>query len=557
MESFSLVVASFSTFRFSLRLLQEFGRCSVFPLWSYCVYIFAENSFIFSVRLSKLFGNLTGGSRKLEVIFDNFPGGAYGFELMATFCYNNGTIEITPSNIVLLNHAAHYMEMDSNSSAKLNLVDQTEKFLQGINYWTWSELLQALKLCQDLLPTTNSSFLLDKVLDCLVGRITLPAMASPFTCSSNISSFQLSCDTRSTCSVRNNWSLTTWWFEDLLVLNVLSFDKVIRMMMSQKLDHATIFRFIVFRLKSRYFSVTASEKCKITEVAINLLSLLDRSSLSCRGLFDILLAVSRLKNISKFYALKLEHVVGSMLDQATLDHLLVPSPHKNHHVYDVNLVLRLLKAFILEGSTMSRNQLRKVAGLTDSYLIEVAPDIRLKPSKFAALIMVLPDPARESSDRLYQAIDMYLQVHVQLCEEVKMRLCSFVNHDKLSAEAFKHLAQNSNFPARSTLKSFISQKSKLISLIHNHLSHAKVSSQSRFHSNAKEEQEEFDQILIYARKNGHSKEIDNLETELQGMQKKVTELEKVCTMMHSEISGATKSRLHGPGKARTLPKLCS
>ncbi|KAJ6367595.1 hypothetical protein OIU78_000208 [Salix suchowensis] len=155
MESFSLVVASFSTFRFSLRLLQEFGRCSVFPLWSYCVYIFAENSFIFSVRLSKLLGNLTAGSRKLEVIFDNFPGGAYGFELMATFCYNNGTIEITPSNIVLLNHAAHYMEMDSNSSAKLNLVDQTEKFLEGINYWTWSELLQALKLCQDLLPTTK------------------------------------------------------------------------------------------------------------------------------------------------------------------------------------------------------------------------------------------------------------------------------------------------------------------------------------------------------------------------------------------------------------------
>ncbi|KAL9355613.1 hypothetical protein Peur_053583 [Populus x canadensis] len=428
--------------------------------------------FVAGIRLSKLFGDLTDGSRKLKVIFDNFPGGAYGFELMARFCYNNGTIEITPSNIVLLNHAAHYMEIGSNSSAKLNLVDQTEKFLEGINYWTWSELLQALKLCQDLLPTINSSFLLDKVLDCLVGRLTLPTMASPFTCSSNNSSFQFLCDTSSTFSMRNNWSQTTWWFEDLLVLNVNSFDKVIRMMMSQKLDHATIFKFIVFRLKSRYFSVTASEKCKITELAINLLSLLDRSSLSCRGLFDILLAVSR-----------------------------------NHHVYDVNLVLRLLKAFFLEGSTMSQNQLRKV--------------------------------------------------HVQLCEEVKMRLCSFVNYDKLSAKASKHLAQNSNFPPRSTLKSFITQKSKLNCLIHNHLSHFKVSSQSKFHSNAMEKQEGFDHILIYARKHGHSKEIDNLETRLQGMQKKVTELEKVCTMMHSEMSSVTKSRLHGPGKARSLPKLCS
>lgn len=59
---------------------------------------------------------------------------------------------------------------------------------------------------------------------------------------------------------------------------------------------------------------------------------------------------------------------------------------------------------------MSRNQLKKVASLMDSYLIEVAPDILLKPSKFAALIMVLPDSAREFSDRLYHAIDMYLQV---------------------------------------------------------------------------------------------------------------------------------------------------
>ena len=71
------------------------------------------------------------------------------------------------------------------------------------------------------------------------------------------------------------------------------------------------------------------------------------------------------------------------------------------------------------------------------------------------------------------------------------------------------------------------------------------------------EQEEFDKILIYARKNGHSKEIDNLEIELQGMQKKVTDLEKVCTMMCSEKRIVTKPSLHGLGKARSLPKLCS
>ncbi|KAJ6769689.1 PHOTOTROPIC-RESPONSIVE NPH3 FAMILY PROTEIN [Salix purpurea] len=474
----------------------------------------------FSARLGKLFGNLASSSRKLKVIFDNFPGGSHVFELMARFCYSNGTIEITPSNVVLLNCAAHYMEIGSNGPEKPNLVDQTEKFLEGINYWTWTELLRALKQCQNLLPATISSFFLEKVLDCLVGRLTLPTLASPFTCSSNNSQF--SCDTSSTCSTRNNWSQTTWWFEDLLVLNANSFDK----------------------------------ECKITEVSINLLSLLDRSSLSCKGLFDILLA-ARLKALNKFYKLKLEHLIGSMLDQSTLDHLLVPSPHRNHHVYDVDLVLRLAKAFLLEGSKISRNQLGKVASLMDSYLIEVAPDFFLKPSKFAALVMVLPDSARESSDRLYQAIDIYLQVHVQLSEEEKVSLWSVVNRDKLSAEALEHLARHSNFPSRKTLQSLITQQSKINISIHNHFSYHKDSSQSTFHMDAKEEQEDVEQILIYARRRRHSKKIDNLETESQGMQKRVAEWEKVCAMVRSEKIIVTKPSLHGPGKARSLPKLCS
>ncbi|KAJ6377030.1 hypothetical protein OIU76_026067 [Salix suchowensis] len=480
----------------------------------------------FSARLGKLFGNLASSSRKLKVIFDNFPGGSHVFELMARFCYSNGTIEITPSNVVLLNCAAHYMEIGSNGPEKPNLVDQTEKFLEGINYWTWSELLRALKQCQNLLPATISSFFLEKVLDCLVGRLTLPTLASPFTCSSSNSQF--SCDTSSTCSTRNNWSQTTWWFEDL------------------------------FGLECQFIrqSVRLAEECKITEVSINLLSLLDRSSLSCKGLFDILLA-ARLKALNKFYKLKLEHLIGSMLDQSTLDHLLVPSPHRNHHVYDVNLVLRLAKAFLLEGSKISRNQLGKVGSLMDSYLVEVAPDFLLKPAKFAALVMVLPDSARESCDRLYQAIDIYLQVHVQLSEEEKVRLWSVVNRDKLSAEALEHLARHSNFPSRKTLHSLITQQSKINISIHNHFSYHKDSSQSTFHMDAKEEQEEVEQILIYASRRRHSKKNDNLETESQGMQKRVAEWENVCAMVRSEKRVVTKPSLHGPGKARSLPKLCS
>jgi hypothetical protein len=55
-------------------------------------------------------------------------------------------------------------------------------------------------------------------------------------------------------------------------------------------------------------------------------------------------------------------------------------------------------------------RLRKVGVLVDLYITEVAPDPCLRPSKFLALAMVLPDAARDSYDELYRAIDMYLEV---------------------------------------------------------------------------------------------------------------------------------------------------
>ncbi|KAJ6734366.1 BTB/POZ DOMAIN-CONTAINING PROTEIN [Salix purpurea] len=119
------------------------------------------------------------------------------------------------------------------------------------------------------------------------------------------------------------------------------------------------------------------------------------------------------------------------MDQATLDNLLIPSPHGMNYSYNVNLVLRFLKAFLHGGiSLVSPIQLRKVASLMDLYIAEVAPDPCLKPYKFLALAMALPDSARESYDGIYRATDMYLEVHTGLSEEVKMKICCTLNYEK-------------------------------------------------------------------------------------------------------------------------------
>nr|DAD38208.1 TPA_asm: hypothetical protein HUJ06_008849 [Nelumbo nucifera] len=104
-------------------------------------------------------------------------------------------------------------------------------------------------------------------------------------------------------------------------------------------------------------------------------------------------------------------MIGSQLDQATLDNLLVPSPPGVAYLYDVNLVLRFLRSFLRGGGCwVFSARLKKVGSLMDLYIAEVAPDSCLKPSKFVALAVALPESARDSHDGIYRAMDMYLEV---------------------------------------------------------------------------------------------------------------------------------------------------
>uniref|UniRef100_A0A5B7BFL6 Uncharacterized protein n=1 Tax=Davidia involucrata TaxID=16924 RepID=A0A5B7BFL6_DAVIN len=109
------------------------------------------------------------------------------------------------------------MEMNKNSS---DLVEQTEKYLKGIHCWTLSELLVGLKQCQNVISFLNSSLVLHELLDILVGRLCAPN-ATMHPC---------------TDSMRNHYSQPTWWFQDLVFLNIDLLQKVIKKMLSQKFE---------------------------------------------------------------------------------------------------------------------------------------------------------------------------------------------------------------------------------------------------------------------------------------------------------------------------------
>lgn len=367
----------------------------------------------YSGKFAKLFGKSSGATGKLKVIFHDFPGGAEGFELMLRFCYNNGTTDITPSNLLLTRCAAEFMEMNESVAGFSNLLEQTEKSLQEISYWTWSCLLIALKQCQNLLLASDSSVVLEKCLDTLVGRLVLASEASPCpsTCSTDSSGIRFSCDSKSTESIKTNSSRSTWWFEELLFLRPLLVEMLVKLMLSRKLDHVVISRFLLYYQKAKFSAATTDEKCKIIEMVIDMHYNMDQSSVSCKTLFGILRVTLSL-NIGKCSRTKLENMIGSHLDQATLDNLLVPSPYGISYLYDVNLVMRFLKAFLRGGTglVVTPIRMRKVASLIDLYIAEIAPDPCLKTSKFLALATALPDSARDSYDELYHAMDMYLEV---------------------------------------------------------------------------------------------------------------------------------------------------
>ncbi|KAK9057981.1 hypothetical protein SSX86_022821 [Deinandra increscens subsp. villosa] len=392
----------------------------------------------YSSRVSKLLPKLASNSK---LVFGDFPGGPESFELITRFCYNNGTIDVTPSNIFLLHSSSTFMEITT-------LIKQTEMYLEGIHCWTWSEFVNGLQQCHTLYPFMKNSPIFQDFLNTLVGNLTIPSYeSSSCPSSSDSSSFRFSSShDNSPKSSRFNTLLDYWKFDDLSFLNIALFENLIKSMISLHLDHPRICSFIFHYQKAKLLlCYSHDQKCRISETNINLLSLLNGSAFSCRALLDAF-GMSLSLNLRTNERLKLENFLGSRLDEFTINDLLVRG--KKKAAYDVDLVLRLIKGFLVERRINGFFILRvkKLGLLVDLFMLEVAPDPLLKPAKFLALAMALPDNSRESHDRLYHAIDMYLEVHRGISEEQNTKLWSVVDLNKLScmARTGPNLARNGN-----------------------------------------------------------------------------------------------------------------
>jgi hypothetical protein len=84
------------------------------------------------------------------VDLDDIPGGADSFELAALFCYGMA-VDLTAGNISGLRCAAEYLEMTEDLEEG-NLIFKTEAFLSYVVLSSWRDSIVVLKTCEGLSP---------------------------------------------------------------------------------------------------------------------------------------------------------------------------------------------------------------------------------------------------------------------------------------------------------------------------------------------------------------------------------------------------------------------
>jgi hypothetical protein len=214
----------------------------------------------YSVKLKKIIKQEKKRSqiKKSGIEIDDFPGGADGFELVSRFCYNNGRISITISNVFLLHCCAIFLGMSDKASA-CNLLQQTESFLEGIFYWSWSDILVGLKSCSSFFTHADSYGLLQKLISALLARIAQNSDTNFITSSSSSSSSPETTSFRFSTpdSIKPSSSSRAWWFDDLATLPPNIIEKVIQSLGAYGTDNNSL---VLTKFLLHYLKTAAQKK---------------------------------------------------------------------------------------------------------------------------------------------------------------------------------------------------------------------------------------------------------------------------------------------------------
>ncbi|XP_043713683.1 root phototropism protein 3-like [Telopea speciosissima] len=449
-----------------------------------------------------------------KIVLDDLPGGADSFELAAKFCYGIA-IDLNAANISGLRCAAEYLEMTEDLEEG-NLIFKTEAFLSYVVLSSWRDSILVLKSCEQLSPWAETLQIVRRCSESIAWKACANPRGIRWAYTGRPTNWN---EMKESSPSRNHQVPPDWWFEDVSILRIDHFVRVVTaikvkgmrfeligaaimhyaskwlpgLMKEDKADEGSNsswrseLHMIVAGIKEDPPGVQIREQRMIIESLISIIPA-QKDSVTCSFLLRLLRMANMLK-VAPALVTELEKRVGMQFEQATLPDLLIPSYNKSETLYDVDLVHRLLEHFLVqeqteplspsmesftekhtyEGNLRSNapNAKMRVARLVDSYLTEVARDRNLSLTKFQVLAEALPDSARTCDDGLYRAVDSYLKAHPTLSEHERKRLCRVMDCQKLSMDACMHAAQNERLPLRVVVQVLFSEQVKISNAIAN------------------------------------------------------------------------------------------
>ncbi|KAI5082249.1 hypothetical protein GOP47_0001992 [Adiantum capillus-veneris] len=375
-------------------------------------------------------------------------------------------ITFTASNVVGLRTAS--LVSETSEAEKTNtLLQKTQDFLASMPFWSLSQCMSLLKSFDNAPYHTDNASIIQQCVSLISSKTAMRSSLSTPMCYSP----------ESRLSSNDSDELESYssagFFEDITHLSIHMVEKLILAMLSHHIDNKFLGKCLLHYLQAAkkrgsnsrggHNAWIASELVSLEafESVVSLLHKLSRVSVPCKSLFGLQRMALRL-HASKGSRRKIEEMIGFQLDKATLDNILVSRRHNSGTLYDVNLVLRLVKLFLRKQAdahlVLDVGPVKRVGCLMDKYLTEIAPDPNLTGAQFRAVAECLPDFARDSHDDLYQALDMFLEAHPRTQEEESTELCKVIDFNKLSPETSKHAAQSLWFPARVTLKALLQEQ---------------------------------------------------------------------------------------------------
>ncbi|GAB4848913.1 hypothetical protein Ancab_003725 [Ancistrocladus abbreviatus] len=408
----------------------------------------------------------------------DFPGGSETFETAAKFCYGV-KIDLSASNAAPLRCAGEVLQMTEEYSED-NLISKTEKFLSQYIFRNLKDSIKALKSCEGVMPLAESLGIVQRCIDAIASKA---ASIDP-------SVFGWPVNDVVAGEIRNKTTPSKSkggggggaggepWFEDLYILSLDFFKRLIFTMRDQELNSEIIESCLIHYANKCFPGITrsnrkpssspiaseAGQREVLETIIMNLpLGKSPRTSTATRLLCG-LLRTANILNASEACKAVLERKIGAQLEQATLDDLLIPSySYLNETLYDVDCIQRIL-AYFLDSHELRSTEGAECAGcvrstaimlvgkLIDGYLSEIASDANLKPERFYELAISLPEQARLYYDGLYRAVDVYLKAHPWISEADKENICGAIDCQKLTLEACTHAAQNERLPLRAVVQ---------------------------------------------------------------------------------------------------------